>query len=392
MDFGLAKAGHRQEIMTRCSFSKCHCLVFVCMFAVVGYLYIINVKDMMPELNPKLWMQRHSTKLFFVFRGSDAAVSNTTDVLPNSTTTQNTQKPDPLQLTTVTPTIPNQSPTPVPYVSPGPYIVEYPYKYHFLINEPEKCEQDKPFLVLIVQVAPHNREARDVIRSTWGSQHLAHGKQVSLFFLLGSSNEKAEPPNDELLLESKEHRDLIQSNFVDCYKNLTIKTMVMMEWLSSYCSKASYAMKIDSDMFLNVPNLVHMLLEVPKTNYMTGLVAYDGPVLRDPSSKWYLPRDIFPENTYPPYPLGLGYVVSLDLSVKFIQASRHVTALYIEDVYLGLCLKYLGIPPTNPKGAFHVFPVTYNRCAYSKLVATTLPSGLDPRWLWNDFKNPGPYC
>ncbi|GLD71416.1 beta-1,3-galactosyltransferase 2-like protein [Lates japonicus] len=238
---------------------------------------------------------------------------------------------------------------PAPYVSPGPYLVEYPYEYKFIINEPQKCEEEKPYLVLIVPVAPANRAHRDVIRNTWGGESLVLGKVVKLFFLLGlQTGEGTEQLREQLLQESTEHRDLIQSDFLDCYKNLTIKTMMMLEWLDAYCSGASYAMKIDSDMFLNVPNLINMLSNAPKKNYMSGLVVRQAAVLRDQTSKWCLPVELYPHPRYPRYALGLGYVLSLDLPKKLVGASRHIKAVYIEDVYLGLCMKYLGISPTDP--------------------------------------------
>ncbi|KAM4630649.1 beta-1,3-galactosyltransferase 2-like isoform 1-T3 [Polymixia lowei] len=285
-----------------------------------------------------------------------------------------------------------------PAKEPGVYdelFVEYPYKYHFIINESEKCKQQKPFLVLVVPVAPHNRAHRDTIRSTWGSENLILGKVVNLFFLLGLPiGEGAEQVQQQVLQESREYQDLLQSDFLDCYKNLTIKTMVMLEWLDSQCSSASYAMKIDSDMFLNVYNLVNMLLKAPKEKYMTGLVAHGAAVLRDPHSKWYLPAEVFPESQYPRYALGLGYVLSLDLPRKLVEASRHVKAVYIEDVYLGLCMRYLDIPPTDPPDGnqFHVIPVSYTRCGYSKLIATTTNDNTDHVSIWKDFKRPDPYC
>ncbi|KAM3876849.1 beta-1,3-galactosyltransferase 2-like [Diretmus argenteus] len=275
------------------------------------------------------------------------------------------------------------------------YLVEYPSNYRFIMNEPEKCKQQKPFLVLVVPVAPHNREHRDTVRSTWGGERLVLGKVVNLFFLLGlHTGEGAEQIQQQLQQESREHQDLIQSDFLDCYKNLTIKTMVMLEWLDAHCSGASYAMKIDSDMFLNVHNLVNMLLRAPKDKFMTGLVETRAAVLRDPTSKWYLPAQLFPAAQYPRYALGLGYVLSLDLPRKLVEASRHVRAVYIEDVYLGLCMRYLKIPPTDPpdRNLFHVFPVPYDRCAYSQLIATTTYGNSDRVSEWKDFKRPDPFC
>ncbi|CAL8404030.1 unnamed protein product [Boreogadus saida] len=245
----------------------------------------------------------------------------------------------------------------------------------------EKCQRLRPFLVLMVPVAPHNRAHRDSIRQTWGKESSILGKTVSLFFLLGLAKGGGGGPGDGqqqqqqqlLLQESRVHGDLLQSNFLDCYKNLTIKTMVMMEWLDAHCPAASYAMKIDSDMFLNVRNLVNMLMDAPRGSYMTGLVTTGAEVRRDPSSKWYLPVDVLPMKVYPRYALGLGYIVSLDLPRKLVEASRHVRPLYIEDIHLGFCMEYLGIDLSDPPQVnyFNIVPVLYNRCDYSRLIATT---------------------
>ena len=82
-----------------------------------------------------------------------------------------------------------------------------------------------------------------------------------------------------------------------------------------------------------------MLLAAPGESYMTGLVAPANVVFRDPRSKWFLPRDVFPEDYYPRYAMGLGYVMSMDLPPRLLEAARHVPAVYIEDVYLGLLMR-----------------------------------------------------
>ncbi|XP_060742936.1 beta-1,3-galactosyltransferase 2-like isoform X1 [Tachysurus vachellii] len=275
------------------------------------------------------------------------------------------------------------------------YHVAYPCVYHFIINESKRCENEKPFLVLMVPVAPYNREARDAVRNTWGSEKMVMDKIVRVFFILGQPGpEGREELQQKILHESKEYHDIIQSDFLDSYKNLTIKTMVIMNWLTTYCQNASYAMKIDSDMFLNVNVLMNMLLNAPRENYMTGLVARGAIVLRNPQSKWFLPKDVFPEDFYPPYALGLGYVLSMDIPEKLLEGSKHVKPVYIEDVYLGLCMRYMGIHYTSQadQSLFNVFPVPYNRCRYSKLIATTTHSLQEQVNSWIDLKKPGPTC
>ncbi|XP_038557940.1 beta-1,3-galactosyltransferase 1-like [Micropterus salmoides] len=412
---GMVDGGKIAESRRWFSWSRRHCFFFLLVLGAVLFLYNTNINDMASNWNPKLWLQYNASKWWSSFNSQTQNLASSSTPGPasepvsasgfkagtNSSAFSQTGKIPPTKVTkaTTTTSVATQKepvpPAPVPYVSPGPYLVEYPYKYHFVINEPKRCEQKKPYVVLMVPVAPHNKAHRDIIRSTWGGESLVLDKVVTLFFLLGLHiGEGAEQLQKELLQESTEHQDLIQSNFLDCYKNLTIKTMVMLEWLDTHCSSASYAMKIDSDMFLNVAKLINMLLDAPKTNYMSGLVARGGVVLRDRNSKWYVPEEIYPGSVYPRYALGLGYVLSLDLPKKLVEASRHIKAIYIEDVYLGLCMQHLGIPPTDPPdwGYFQVFPVQYSRCAYSKLIATTTHEHSDRVWAWKDFKKPGPYC
>lgn len=290
------------------------------------------------------------------------------------------------------------SPSPLPGEECTPetaYFVAYPCTYRYMLNESERCHNDMPFLVLMVPVEPSNREARDAIRTTWGSEKMVMDKVVSVFFMLGQPGlEGREEIQQKIFQESEEHHDIILSDFLDSYKNLTIKTMVIMKWLATYCQNAEYAMKIDSDMFLNVNTLVNILLKAPRENYMTGLVAKGAIVLRDPNSKWYLPKNEFPEDFYPPYALGLGYVLSIDLPNKLIEGAKHVKAVYIEDVFLGLCMRYQGIPYTiqADQSLFNVFPVPYDRCRYSRLIATTTHSRQEQINSWKDLKSPGPPC
>ncbi|XP_068580498.1 beta-1,3-galactosyltransferase 2-like [Cebidichthys violaceus] len=399
-------AGKPPESKRRCSSSRCQCAFLFLVLMVVFFVYNTNIKDMMPDWDSTKWWNASDSQRQNVISpnssGSSAAtpgsepsgfVIKISPVPLHQTETSSKATDD--TVANVSVLTPSRAEPPRPYKSPGPYLVEYPSEYHFIINEPKTCEQQKSFLVLVVPVAPNNRAHRDVIRSTWGGKDATLDKEVTLFFLLGlHSGEGAPQLQEKLLQESREHHDLIQSDFLDCYKNLTIKTMVMLEWLDLHCSGASYAMKIDSDTFLNVPKLIDMLANAPKTNYMTGLVETGAMVLRDQRSKWFVPVEIYPSPYYPRYALGLGYVLSLDLPKKLVEASRHVKAVYIEDVYLGLCMSHLGIPPTDPpdRNYFQVFPRIYSRCAYSQLIATITHPDADRMRVWRDFKRLGQYC
>lgn len=262
---------------------------------------------------------------------------------------------------------------------PGPYHVAYPGNYAFVIDDVPACKETTPFLLLVVPVAPSNRASRDAIRKTWGGEKEVLGQSVETVFMLGLPRGASEAQQqEEIRRESQQYRDLIQSDFLDSYRNLTIKTMMTQEWVVAHCLGVSYVAKVDSDMFLHVENLVRLLEPATaRQDYMTGLVWWHSKVIRNPFNKFYMPSHVVPEPEYPPYPLGMFYVMSMDLPTKILGVSTQIQAVYIEDVYLGMCLKRLGIAPTDPPEdtMFQVDPRhPLSSCSLSKLVAATTQS------------------
>ncbi len=280
-----------------------------------------------------------------------------------------------------------QSPTQTTDISVHHHVA-HPSNYHFILDEPDKCGQWDPFLVLMVPVAPHQLEARNAIRSTWGSESSVQGKAVLTLFLVGLTG--GAEAQQQLEEESRQHRDLLQSNFVDSYFNLTIKTMVIMDWLATRCPQAAYAMKVDSDMYINVENLITFLLSpnTPRENYITGHLMWDRSVVRNKNSKWYVSEELYPEPKYPTYLLGMGYVFSNDLPEKIVEASKKVKAFNIEDAYVGACLKQLGIEPSSPPdpSLFRVYMGQYNRDNFLRVITTILGSPQQLIDIWKDVK------
>ncbi|XP_069024340.1 beta-1,3-galactosyltransferase 2-like [Embiotoca jacksoni] len=273
------------------------------------------------------------------------------------------------------------------------YHQAHPSNYRFIMDNTQVCKDKTPFLVLMVPVTPHNVEARAAIRQTWGGNSVVQGEVVLTLFVLGlSQGDDAE----KLKQENLKYNDLIQSDFMDTYLNLTIKTMVIMDWLATRCPAAAYAMKVDSDMFLNIDNLVIMLCKpgIPKMNYLTGMLMWNRPVIRSKDSKWYVPEEMYPDPQYPTYTLGMGYVFSNDLPVKFVEISKSIKPFNIEDAYIGMCMKKLGLAPTSPPDSsqFKAYNTRYNRCEYSKIITYILGSSQELVNYWIDLKKPGPPC
>ncbi|XP_048098700.1 beta-1,3-galactosyltransferase 2 [Alosa alosa] len=278
------------------------------------------------------------------------------------------------------------------------YKVVSPSTYEYILNQPIACEHN-PDLVLMVPVAPGDSGSRDAVRNSWGQRDLVSNvKMVKLFFVGVLKGEEGENAINALAEENLKHADIILMDFLDSYHNLTVKTMMMMNWLVTYCQSASYVMKIDADIFLNVYYLINMLPFPAKKNYIIGSVINDGMPRRDEKSKWYLSKDIYPDTSFPPYVSGAGYVFSADLAAKISMASRFVRPIPLEDVYVGLCLNILGVRPVYGRSMFwlrnlfEVHHLDYDRCTFAKLVLVVdfPPSELLKNW--PDFQKNNGTC
>uniref|UniRef100_A0A8C2HXS0 Hexosyltransferase n=2 Tax=Cyprinus carpio TaxID=7962 RepID=A0A8C2HXS0_CYPCA len=281
------------------------------------------------------------------------------------------------------------SPSVTKHISPH-YHVAHPLNYHFILNEPDKCSQWNPFLVFMVPVAPHQLEARNAIRSTWGNESSVQGKAVLTLFLVGLTG--GAEAQQQLEEESRQHRDLVQSNFVDSYFNLTIKTMVIMDWLATRCPQATYVMKVDSDTYINLENLMSLLLSpnTPRQNYITGHLMWNQNVVRNKKSKWFVSQELYPETKYPTYVQGAGYVFSNDLPEKIVEISKEVKPFKIEDAYVGACLKRLGFAPSSPPdpSQFRLHMIQYKREDFLRIISVIVGSPQQILNIWKDVKRP----
>ncbi|XP_069618297.1 beta-1,3-galactosyltransferase 2-like [Ranitomeya imitator] len=269
-----------------------------------------------------------------------------------------------------------------------PLAPPYPFPYRFIINQPEKCKNQKPFLVIMVLVQSQDLASRHTIRETWGNESI-YDVEVVRIFLVGLPQIVPERVQDMLEEESRIFGDIIQQDFMDTYYNLTLKTLMGMEWVTKFCPSASYVMKIDNDMFLNVNYLIHNLLypNIPvRTNYFTGDIAKNTGPLRDKAYKWYVPPEVYPNDTYPPYCKGPGYVFSADIAKNIYDIAQEIRVIPMEDSFIGICLYELHIPLSEPpRGVFNTNRLHYDHCKFRKLITVHHYGGKVLRNTWADF-------
>ncbi|KAG8430390.1 hypothetical protein GDO86_017897 [Hymenochirus boettgeri] len=270
-----------------------------------------------------------------------------------------------------------------------PLAPPYPFPYKFLMNLQEKCQNQDPFLVLLVTSVSHDITSRMAVRETWGNKSNYGDVNVVTVFLVGLSSVATDKVQQLLEEENSIYGDIVQQDFMDTYYNLTLKTLMGIEWVAKYCPTASYVMKTDSDMFLNVEYLVYNVL-VPgnpvHTNLYTGKISVNVTPIRNESQKWYVPKEIYPSDFYPPYCLGSGYVFSASLAQKVYNVAQVIEMMPMEDVFIGMCMKMLNISITkNTRSIFNGGWKKYNRCLFTKLVTVHSYGGEDLKEVWMDF-------
>ncbi|KAB7503311.1 Beta-1,3-galactosyltransferase 1, partial [Armadillidium nasatum] len=129
-----------------------------------------------------------------------------------------------------------------------------PHNFHLMISNSRLCNDDDEIhlLILVTSSADHFNE-RQAIRSTWGHPDYLSTYSTRLIFLLANPNNLS--TQRMIVEEYRTYGDLIQEDFVESYMNLTLKTVMGIKWASLHCSRASYVMKTDDDIFVNVPLL-----------------------------------------------------------------------------------------------------------------------------------------
>ncbi|XP_027698205.1 beta-1,3-galactosyltransferase 5-like isoform X2 [Vombatus ursinus] len=230
------------------------------------------------------------------------------------------------------------------------------------------CKKNPPFLVVMVTSSHNQIKARMAIRETWGKERSVKGKRIITYFLLGITGSKED---DAVTQESQKYRDIIQKDFLDVYFNLTLKTIMGIEWVHRFCPQSDFVMKTDCDMFVNVYYLTELLIRKNRTTrFFTGFLKMNEFPIRNIFSKWYVSKSEYPWKKYPPFCSGTGYVFSSDIASEVYNVSEKVPFIKLEDVFMGLCLAELKIHLEELHSEQTFFPdgLKFSTCRFKKIV------------------------
>ena len=139
-------------------------------------------------------------------------------------------------------------------------------------------------LLLLITSSEGHADRRKAIRDTWANKQQS-GFVVKRVFLFGK---KGESLQREIEPENEEFGDILQGDFEDSYRNLTLKTIMGYTWMRENCPIAKYVMKTDDDMFINTVPLVKFAYKsIGENPIMAGYCDPPRPRIRvEPSHRW----------------------------------------------------------------------------------------------------------
>ncbi|XP_069134444.1 beta-1,3-galactosyltransferase 1-like [Argopecten irradians] len=264
-------------------------------------------------------------------------------------------------------------------------------QHSYVIQEDGTCRkgETETFLFIAVCVSASGFKQRTVIRNTWGSI-VQKDNKVKLLFFLGNPNNTT--IQKAILNESSYYHDIVQDNFVDSYANLTLKSIFMLKWSSTFCVNTSYVLKVDDDMFINVPNLINFLNSTRLKNSVIGQRIAKAKPIRRKDSKWYTSEHLYNETYYPYYTSGTNYVISGDIVPKLYQSTFHEPFLWLEDVYItGLCRERIKANIIDNWNFSSLHPPAQG-CSYKDVISGHKNTPTQISKIWRELNDPNLNC
>ncbi|KAL7586475.1 hypothetical protein Lser_V15G37529 [Lactuca serriola] len=196
-------------------------------------------------------------------------------------------------------------------------------------------------LLIGVFSTANNFKRRMAVRRTWMQYPAVKSGKVVVRFFVGLHKNRL--VNEELWNEAKTYGDIQLMPFVDYYSLISWKTIAICIFGTEVIS-AKYVMKTDDDAFVRVDEILNSLNRINVTNgLLYGLINSDSQPHRNPDSKWYISPEEYPEENYPPWAHGPGYVISHDIAKAINNKHKKgdLKMFKLEDVAMGIWINDL---------------------------------------------------
>lgn len=222
--------------------------------------------------------------------------------------------------------------------------------YPYIHNPQDTCRKRKIDLVFAVASTPENFENRLKSRQGLkGSYSFVKNNNATLLFFIGRSNHhnKSRKFQAEINMEMRRFGDIVQEDFLDDYKNLTLKATSILKWVSLYCPHAKFVIKSFDNVGIKPSSALETLVRYRKRfgNFILGVWNTKNIVQRNPEAKNYVSFKEYPHSTFPPHLLGgaIGFPVS---TAKLLyQTILRTKPLWLDDVFIsGICAPLANVP------------------------------------------------
>ncbi|KAG9439394.1 hypothetical protein H6P81_019559 [Aristolochia fimbriata] len=175
---------------------------------------------------------------------------------------------------------------------------------------------------------------RMAVRKTWMQyRDFKSSKVVARFFVALNPRKEV---NAALKKEADYFGDIVILPFMDRYELVVLKTIAICEYGVRNVT-AAYVMKCDDDTFVRVDTVLKEIegISSKKSLYMGNLNLLHRPLR---SGKWAVTYEEWPEEVYPPYANGPGYIISSDISKHVVaqHANQSLRLFKMEDVSMGM--------------------------------------------------------
>ena len=138
-----------------------------------------------------------------------------------------------------------------------PHLTQDLFSPGYHIPNPDLCKAGPVLITILVISAPGHFLEREGIRQSWGKYG---GREDTVFgFLVGIPDN--ETVMEDLAQESEQFGDIVINTIKDLYQNLSLKTLSAFSWVSLYCPSSMFMLKVDDDMFVQVPRLLQLAKE-----------------------------------------------------------------------------------------------------------------------------------
>ncbi|XP_015764306.1 PREDICTED: beta-1,3-galactosyltransferase 1-like isoform X2 [Acropora digitifera] len=178
-------------------------------------------------------------------------------------------------------------------------------------------------VLLIINTIPLETERRNILRQTWARQSSWTLESqssfpdsddivdIGYFFMMGFHRN---PCIDQSVKdESQIHRDILRANLTESYRGLINKVLLTFEWVTNLDTKPRFIVKADHDIYVKIP--------------------------------WYVSKEDYSEEFFPPYCGGPFYILSQNLFLHVMNASKVIKPFAVEDAYMAVLVKKMGVEP-----------------------------------------------